>query len=312
MRYANPYQSKVNRSFFHFLLWYFGCYKENHLLPLPNNFSFPNPIKVIDTRKPCVTWINHSTFWIRAFETSLLFDPIWSQRCSPCSFIGPKRLHLPSISLDEISSLDAVIISHNHYDHLDYYTIEYFYKKFPKLLWVVPIGVKKWFYRYFSNAYVQELVWWERITHHGINFTSVPAQHFSGRGLFDRNKTLWMGCVIEFTQGKRIYFSGDTGYNPFDFKEINKRFFSIDLSLIPIGAYQPRMFMRAVHVNPNESVQIHIDIGSKLSVASHWGTFRLSSEEIARPPYDLFLALKKFKISCNRFRVLLPGQTINW
>ncbi|MCC5832833.1 MAG: MBL fold metallo-hydrolase [Chlamydiales bacterium] len=313
MRYKNPYQRKIFRGFSHFLLWRLGYYNDKELpAALPKGFSFPNPLEAVDPAQPRVTWVNHSTFWIRAYGKSILLDPIWNQRCSPLNFVGPKRLHSPDPSLNEIDSVDVVIVSHNHYDHLDRYTVRLLHERFPEILWVIPMGVCRWFRRRFPKTRIQELSWWESIEHEGMRLTAVPAQHFSGRGLFDRNRTLWMGCVVEFNEGKRIYFAGDTGYNAFDFKSIGEKFSKMDLSLIPIGVYCPRAFMKPVHVNPFESIQIHNDVKSKLSVASHFGTFRLSSEEIDRPPYDLFCALERSKIPPKNFRVLKPGQTLNW
>lgn len=313
MRYVNPHKHKVYRSTVHFLLWLLGYYNDAMIpQPIPDNFTYPNSEEAFNLKSPLVTWVNHSTFWVRAFDQSLLFDPIWNERCSPFSFFGPKRCHPPLPALDAITHLDTVIISHNHYDHLDKYTIKYLSTKYPQVLWVVPLGLKKWFYRNFPKLQVEELAWWGSIKRPNFKITSVPAQHYSGRGLFDRNKTHWMGCVVEFDEGKRLYFAGDTGYNPFDFKEIKKNFPRMDLSLIPIGVYKPRAFMKPVHVNPFESVQIHSEIGSKLSIASHWGTFKLSSEEMKRPPYDLYCALERSKISFSAFRVLNPGQSINW
>lgn len=313
MRYVNPYQRKIFRGFSHFLLWQLGFYKDKtRPAPLPPDFVFPNPLEKIDPKKPTVTWVNHSTFWVKAFGKSLLIDPIWNERCSPLSFLGPKRHHPPSPSLDSIDPLDVVIISHNHYDHLDRYTIRHLHAQHPDTLWVIPRGVKNWFQRRFPKARVRELSWWESCEEDAMTFTAVPAQHFSGRGLFDRNCTLWMGCVVEFKQAKRVYFVGDTGYNAFDFKEIKSKFSEMDLSLIPIGVYRPRAFMKAVHVSPYESIQIHTDVQSKLSIAGHWGTFRLSSEEMDRPPYDLFCALERSDICPSTFRVLNPGQAVNW
>ena len=168
-----------------------------------------------------------------------------------------------------------------------------------------------------------ELSWWEsrsvtqlEYPDIGLKVTAVPTQHFSGRGLFNKNKTLWVGYVIEFTTNnselKRLYFVGDTGYNDKDFKEIGKTFKKMDLSLIPIGAYIPKKFMSPVHIGPSKAVQIHQETRSQLSLGMHWKTFHLSEEGKDQPPYDLYCELKRKKIPLKQFRTLNIGQTINW
>lgn len=314
-RYVNPYQKRVFRGAIHFILWQFGYYGEHIPEKVPDNFAFPNQEEEIEEKKPQITWINHSTFWISAYGKNILTDPIWNLRCSPFKNLGPKRFHPPLPPIGQMPKIDMIIISHNHYDHLDLQTIKMFYKINPNIQWILPRGVKKWFCSAFPETrkeQIKEMDWWETANISGLQLTAVPAQHFSGRGLFDRNKSLWMGCVCKFSEGKQFYFAGDTGYNSFHFKEIGKKFCKMDLSLIPIGAYSPRGFMKAVHVNPQEAVLIHKEVGSKLSIGGHWKTFRLSSEALERPPYDLYCALQNSKISCSEFRVLNPGQTINW
>lgn len=313
MRYLNPHQKKNLRRWIDILLWQLGFYNDqDRPSPIPQNFEFPNAKEPVDPALPTVTWVNHSTFWIQGFGKSLLVDPIWGERCSPFSFLGPKRHHKAMPPLEAISSLDAVIISHNHYDHLDRKTVAELHKNHPDALWIVPLGVKKWFSKRFPKVRVIELGWWEQYEENSLVFTALPAQHFSGRGFLDQNRSLWMGCMVELAHKKKFYFVGDTGYNPIDFKEIKERFSNIDLSLIPIGVYKPRKFMRPVHVDPREAVQIHIDVGSRLSIGGHWGTFCLSSEEMERPPFDLQQALEVRNLAPQTFRVLFPGQTVNW
>ncbi|MCH9610312.1 MAG: hypothetical protein S4CHLAM81_03650 [Chlamydiales bacterium] len=310
--YKNPHQRHILRGFTHFLLWHFGYYNDPFPPePPPNDFGFPNPQDCVDFDKPLATWINHSTFWVRAFGKNILVDPIWNERCSPFNFIGPRRRHAPPMEVDEFEDLDIVILTHNHYDHMDAPTIDRLYRHYPQIHFVVPRGVKRWFTRRYPEADVVELEWWSEHEHEGLKFTGVPAQHFSGRGLFDRNRTLWMGVVVE-CEGKRIYFAGDTGYNNQDFKEIGQRFGSMDLSLLPIGAYAPRRFMRPVHVNPKDAVMIHQEVNSKQSLAGHWWTFRLSVEIANRPPYDLYCALQERGIDPLAFRAVMPGDSLNW
>ncbi|MCP5470204.1 MAG: MBL fold metallo-hydrolase [Chlamydiales bacterium] len=293
------------------MLWHFGYYNDPYPPePPPKEFTYPKPEVPFDATIPFVTWINHSSYLVKLDGKTFLTDPIWSDRCSPFNFIGPKRRHPPPIQISELPHIDYVIISHNHYDHLDKETVLQLSKLQPHIFWVVPHGVKKWIKRTLHTQNIVELDWWDEVDHEGTLFTAVPAQHFSGRGLFDRNRTVWMGVVVE--RKKRFYFAGDTGYNDFDFKEIGKHFGHMDLSLLPIGVYSPRRFMKSVHVNPEDTVRIHQDVQSQLSVGGHWWTFRLSCELIDRPPYDLFLALQEQELHPHSFRVLKPGETINW
>ncbi len=314
-KYVNPHQKRIYRGSIHFLLWQLGYYKDPKPQPIPKGFSFPNPSEPVDENRPKVTWVNHSTFWVQALGKSILMDPIWNTRCSPVAFFGPKRQLSPQPPCDKIHKIDYVLISHNHYDHLDAKTVDLFHKLHPNIVWIVPRGVKSWFARFFPTIkqdLVVELRWWESIDFHGLSVTSVPAQHFSGRGLFDSNRSLWMGYVLQFARGKQLYFAGDTGYNKRDFNEIGDKFQKMDLSLLPIGVYSPRQFMKAVHVNPEESILIHQEVCSTLSIGGHWGTFRLSSESLDRPPFDLYCALEKTEVSVEEFRVLKPGQSVNW
>lgn len=281
-------------------------------LAVPSSFSFPNSLERVNATQPQVSWINHSTFLVEAEGFTFLTDPIWSQRCSPFPFLGPKRQIEPPIALSDLPKIDVVLISHDHYDHLDKKTVRKLHRKFPNIVWIVPTGVKKWFTGRFGKIDVRELRWGESIEEKGFSIHATPAQHFSGRSLFNRNTTLWMGCMVKLKSGKQFYFAGDTGYNNQYFKEIGKKFGPVDLSLIPIGAYLPRRFMQVVHVNPEEAVQIHQDVGSQLSLGGHFGTFKLSYESLLQPPFDLYNALVKEGISCEAFRVLRPGQKINW
>lgn len=252
-----------------------------------------------------VSWINHSTFLIEWEGLRFLTDPIWSKRCSPVNFLGPIRQFEPSLSLGELSQIDFVIISHDHYDHLDYKSVKNILKRFSPVF-VVPLGLKSWFNKHFPKAQVLELKWGQSCQMSGFEFQSVPAFHFSGRTLFDRNKRQQMGCVVR-KGDKSFYFVGDTGYHE-SFKNLGP----FDLSLIPIGHYMPRALMKEVHINPFEAVKIHQHVKSKLSVAGHFGTFHLSSEDFQQPPFDLYRALEEEKISWENFRVLESCQKLNW
>lgn len=258
-----------------------------------------------------LTWVGHSTFLFQHAGINLVTDPHLTHRASPFSFAGPARFNKPALDFSELPGLDVALISHNHYDHLDDGTVRRLAKEHPKLVFAVPRGLKAWFARR-GISQVVELDLWESADIGPVKVHCVPVQHFSGRGATDRNKTLWCGLIAEFTGaggGKKLFFAGDTGYSQ-DFKDIGERFAPIDLSLLPIGAYDPRWFMAPVHVNPEEAVHIHQDVGSKLSVAMHWGTFRLTLEDLDEPPRKLAEALATQGIAPEKFRVMQHGETL--
>lgn len=258
--------------------------------------------------QPTLTWIGHASFLLQIKGLNILTDPQLSERASPFSFAGPSRKNPPGLNFNDLPLIDAVIISHNHYDHLDQKTVERLAEiqkgKGPRFF--VPLGLKAWF-EDLGIKDVVEMDWWDHVQYKDWTFHSVPLQHFSGRGLFDRDKTLWTGWVLEHETFK-FFFAGDTGYSE-DFKNIGERLGPIDLSAIPIGAYEPRWFMKAVHVNPEEAVKIHQDIKSRYSVGMHWGTFVLTDEDMDEPPKHLNAALKKEKIPQKKFFIMRHGQT---
>jgi N-acyl-phosphatidylethanolamine-hydrolysing phospholipase D len=322
-RFINPHINHIHRGLFDVILWKTGYYKDSKNWPkAPLSFTYPVPEVPVNKNQPQAVWINHCTFLITVDHVNILTDPIWSERCSPLPFLGPKRQHQPPLKLSELPKIDYVLISHNHYDHLDKNTVQWLKKTHPEITWLVPFGVKKWFVEKGIHKVI-ELGWWEEtiLQHPGdsefqIKATAVPTQHFSGRNPLDINQTLWAGWVLDFDRKtrppKRFYFVGDTGYNPHDFKEIGKKWGYMDLSLIPIGTYLPRKFMSPVHAEPSDSVKIHREVGSLLSVGMHWKTFHLSDEPLNQPPYDLLLALEKEKIDPASFLALEPGYPINW
>jgi len=313
-RFINYNSNKrVHRSVLDFLLWKLKFYNSaDEKIDFPKDFSFPKVEKQFNSNEPWVMWVGHCTFLIKINNHKILTDPIWTDRCSPFKSIGPQRRHQPSIDLDQLSNIDFVVISHNHYDHLDKKTVMHLNQKFPKIRWIVPLGLKKWFKkRGMTNVF--DLDWWQSYEDDFFQIHAVPAQHYTGRGILDGNKVLWVGYVIESKKDqKKLYFTGDTGYNEIDFKNIGSKFKSIDLCLIPIGTYMPRKFMSPVHIDPKDAVNIHKDVNSKLSVAMHFKTFNLSDEHMKQPPYELYLNLKKQNISLDNFRVLEIGDHLNW
>jgi N-acyl-phosphatidylethanolamine-hydrolysing phospholipase D len=252
------------------------------------------------------TWIGHASYLVQIGGLNVLTDPVLSKRTSPVQWAGPRRLAPLGLEFGELPKIDVVLISHNHYDHLDDATVCALARR-DAPAFVVPLGLGAWLARR-RIANVTELDWWKSTVVRGLRVHGVPAQHFSGRGVRDRNRSLWCGFVYE-RNGERHYFAGDTGYGP-DFADIGRRFAPIDVAMIPIGAYDPRDFMRPVHVDPEEAVQIHRDVGSRLSLAMHWGTFRLTLEPLDEPPRRLAAALESAGVAPETFRALAHGQML--
>ncbi len=229
-------------------------------------------------------WIGHSTFLINNGDLQILTDPIFSDRASPFSWIGPRRLVPPAMRVDQVSDVDVVTISHNHYDHLDISSLISLQKSNPKCLILVPMGDKK----LLDTAGIKnvfEFDWWDSIKINNTKFFFTPAQHWSARGLTDRNLSHWGGWYIQ-TPEMSLYHVGDSGYSA-DFRKVRERLGSPKYAFIPIGAYAPRWFMKSAHVDPAEAFQIAEDVGAEYSVAMHWGTFSLSDEPTFEPLFRL-------------------------
>ncbi|GAA5953257.1 hypothetical protein JCM8115_000474 [Rhodotorula mucilaginosa] len=309
------------------------------------------------------TWLGHACFLVefpappppgdvaergkgearRGFR--VLFDPVWSHRCSPSQLIGPARVTKPPISLDEIPAVDAVVISHNHYDHLDVATLKHLYGAQPKgsLHFFVPLGNEKWMRSVIGvrESEVSELDWWDErslrrsseaaagpsnsrsVVEANLRVVCTPCQHFTGRSLMDRNDTLWASWAVQSSTGGKVWFGGDTGYRSVArdavsedgptcpvFAEIGQREGPFDVGMIPIGAYQPRWIMSPVHCSPEDSVELHQHVRSKKSFGMHWATWRLTSEEMTEPPKRLRAACRKVGIADEAFGVTDIGETV--
>ena len=251
------------------------------------------------------SWIGHSSFIINNFDLNIITDPIFSERASPFSFFGPKRLIPPAIDYEDLPNIDVIVISHNHYDHLDKKTIKNLNKINSDIIYLVPLKLKKWF-EGLGTKNVYEFNWWEEKKIKNTTFTFVPVQHWSRRGLFDKNKTLWGGWWIENDNIKLVHL-GDTGYTN-DFIEINKRLGSPDLAFIPIGAYAPRWIMKESHMNPEEALKTAFDLDAKKSIGMHWGTFILTTEPTEEPRQILENLIIEKDLNKDFFSTILPGD----
>ncbi|MDF0606534.1 MBL fold metallo-hydrolase [Neisseriaceae bacterium TC5R-5] len=258
-----------------------------------------------------VTWIGHASSLIQLAGLNVLIDPIWSQRASPVQWAGPKRQVPLPMQLHELPAIDLVLISHNHYDHLDFHTIQQLVRlqqHTPQF--VVPAGLRRILRRAgVANHHIHELGWWDSYRYAELEIILTPAHHWSKRWLIgDENRALWGGFAIRGAQ-QQLWFPGDTGYHQQLFQQIGTRLGAIDLALLPIGAYEPRWFLRQQHVNPAEAVQILLDVGAHHAWAVHWGTFILTDEPIQQPMIDLQLALQQQGIASERFQLPAIGET---
>lgn len=308
--FRNNYDTE-RHGFGEFLRW---MRDRRGLWPKPKQFPIDRPEAgrlAANRSETTLTWIGHVTFLFQHRGINVLTDPVFSERASPLGFAGPKRYTPPAMHIDHLPPIDIVLLSHNHYDHLDRDAVKKIARRNDgRTKFLVPLKVADWFRRE-GIANVVELDWWEETQpvadRAGVRAWFVPAQHFSGRSLNDRNATLWGGWVLEI-DGHRLFFAGDTGYGK-DFTDIGEVFGGFDLSLIPIGAYEPQWFMRPVHVNPEDAVRIHRDVKSKASVGMHWGTFILTDEPVDEPPQRLARALAEQGVDPHAFRVMRHGET---
>ena len=302
-RFKNTNEEAAGKSFRDFLKWTFTN-KKPELVAIDSSDEW----KELDSGSTdYMVWIGHATYLINKDNLTILTDPVFSKRASPVRFAGPKRLIPPAIPIDKLPKIDVITVSHNHYDHLDLRSLKKIYKANPNAIFLVPKGDKRRLERR-GIENVIEFLWWEGIEIKGSKFTFTPVQHWSARGIADRNKSLWGGWFMNL-KTETIYHAGDTGYSK-DFIETKKRLGSPSISLIPVGAYAPRWFMKTNHVNPPEAIQIAIDLESERNFGMHWGTFQLTDEEILEPPKLLKESLRDQGLPDNFFNILRPGQIV--
>ncbi len=262
-----------------------------------------------NTTDATVTWVGHATLVIQIDGVNILTDPQWSERASPVSFAGPRRVTAPGMRIEDLPPIHLVLISHDHYDHLDVATVRRIAERHRPRFYV-PLGLRAWFADLGIHDVV-ELDWWESRVDRGLTLTSVPAQHFSGRSLWNQNRTLWAGWTVAGRQ-KRLYFAGDTGYYEPFFRDIGAKLGPFDLAAISIGAYQPPAIMRLTHTTPEEALRIFADVGARMFVPIHWGTFDLADEPLDEPGARLEAEARRLGLGADRVPVFKHGETRRW
>lgn len=259
-----------------------------------------------------ITWVGHSSFLIQVGGRNILTDPVWSERCAPVQWAGPKRHVPPGIPFDELPPIDLVLQSHDHYDHFDDWSVRAIARAHPAAHWITPLGVTRRLHARGVQT-VTELDWWQSRDVDDTQVTCVPAQHFSGRTPWDRNATLWGGFVLRIS-GHTLYFVGDTGWHD-EFGEIGRRCGPFHTVLMPIGAYDPRWIMTPVHVDPEEAVRAFTTLraahpaSAPVMVAMHWGTFVLTDEPLDEPPTRTRAAWTLAGLPTDQLWVMAPGET---
>lgn len=307
-RFINPWPTAEQRGFTDLVRWQFDRLR-GRAPEKPETYAFEmyhNEGRLPEAPAGAlqITWVGHATTLIQINGLRVLTDPIWSERASPVSWAGPKR-RVPAVpAFDHLPEIDAVVISHNHYDHLDKPTIKALGNA---VHYFVPLFLKKWLQGVgIKSENITELDWWQSAEYRGLQFVCTPAQHFSGRFLHDRNKTLWCSWVIKSGQ-HAVYFAGDTGYFP-GFVEIGRKYGPFDVAVMPIGAYRPRWFMRGVHVDPAQALQAFIDLQAEYMLPMHWRTFDLADEPMDEPPRLLLEAADSLHIDHQRIWLMKQGE----
>jgi len=290
-------------------------------VPMPPRGSVPVAVPAVAyprarTAERRVTWIGHSTVLLQLGGVNLITDPVFSQRAFPVQWMGPRRVMDPGLALDRLPPLDLVLLSHNHYDHLDRPAVKRIAQDHPGATWVVPLALAG-YVRGWGAREIVELDWWQPVDLCGLRITATPARHFSNRRLGDRNRSLWCGYAVA-SPGWRAWFAGDSAYHP-EFGRIGAQAGPFDLVMIPIGAYDPRWFMERVHVDPEEAVQVYLDVAGAhpdavgpLMLGLHWGTFRLTDEPMEEPPKRTLVRWGEAGLARDRLWIAAFGETRSW
>jgi L-ascorbate metabolism protein UlaG (beta-lactamase superfamily) len=302
-RFFNP-DAPAGRTFKDFLRWQ----RTRQRAQWPSwveNRAQPQLPSALDPGQFALTFINHITFLLQFRGLNILTDPVYSQRASPFRSLGPKRVREPGLPFDQLPPIHLVLITHNHYDHLDIETLLRL-EEAHSPRFITSLGNRA-FLREFGLRTADDLDWWQSLEANGATITLTPAQHWSSRRPRNRNRTLWGGFMAR-ASGQLVYFAGDTGYCR-HFRAIRERFGRVDVALLPIGAYEPRRFMRDQHMNPDDAVRAHVDLDAKISVGTHFGCFQLTDEAIDDPPRELAAARERHGVAAEAFQVLETGET---
>jgi len=315
--FRNPWPSAGMHGFLDFLKW---AVVERRRIPRrpdpdPAIFSLAEPGYVTPRADPerfTVTWVGHTSFLIQIAGLNVLTDPIWSDRASPVQFAGPRRWVPPAIEFDRLPPIDVVVLSHDHYDHLDSTTVSRIASRYPAAVWNAPLGVGR-FLKQHGARDINERDWWDQSSVGSLKLTCVPAQHFSGRTLGRRNRTLWSGWTLR-SRNHSIFFAGDTALHP-EFATIAERCGPFELAILPIGAYEPRWFMGSVHMNPEDCMKAMSQLVSRQSgrrlimAAAHWGTFKLTDEPMDEPPARMRELWQSAPFDAKDLWIMRHGET---
>ncbi len=315
--FRNPWPSAQLHGFMDFLKWSLIERRRNPRRPDPDPRTFARvaPEFIVPRAAPdqlTITWVGHTSFLLQIAGLNVLTDPIWSERASPLRFIGPRRWVPPAVDFDRLPPIDVVMLSHDHYDHLDATTISHIAGRYPAVAWFAPLGLGK-FLRTRGAREVTERDWWQESVIGTLRLTCVPAQHFSGRRLGSRNNTLWCGWTLR-SPHHVLFFAGDTALHP-EFGTIGQRCGPFDVAILPIGAYEPRWFMGPVHMNPEDCVKAVAQLATAqnerrlIMTAAHWGTFKLTDEPMDEPPARMREQWRAAGLNANDLWIMRHGET---
>ena len=306
LTFFNPDGQKP-RGFRDLLRWQFGGGRSRWPRAWPSPFPQARPIDTIAAGRLRLTMVGHATLLVQLPGLNILTDPVWSERVSPLSFAGPKRVNAPGIDFVDLPRIDVVLLSHNHYDHLDLATLAQLKASHDPLV-VTPLGNDAIIRAAVPDMRIETRDWSENVEVKGATIHIAPAHHWSARGARDRSMALWCGFVVEAAAGN-VYFAGDTGFHAGrNYRAIAERHGSLRLAILPIGAYEPRWFMEAQHQNPEEAARGMMLCNAAFAAGCHWGTFQLTNEPFDDPRQRLLAALDAGGIARERFRPMLPGE----